>query len=76
MDAADAQSWNSRRHFFSAAAEAMRRILIEKARHKRTLRAGGETNRVDFGHFEPAFDTPGIDILALNQALEELQQPS
>jgi RNA polymerase sigma factor (TIGR02999 family) len=38
----DAQRWNSRGHFFAAAAEAMRRILVDRARHKRSLKAGGE----------------------------------
>lgn len=41
------QRWNSRGHFFAAAAEAMRRILVERARHKRTLKAGGDRQRVE-----------------------------
>ena len=73
VDVTNAQHWNSRGHFFSAAAEAMRRILIDRARHKESLRAGGELQRVDFEQAKPAFDTPDIDLLALNEALEELQ---
>src|SRR5205809_7662082 len=46
VDAKQVQSWNSRGHFFAAAAEAMRRILVERARHKHALKAGGEFHRV------------------------------
>jgi RNA polymerase sigma factor (TIGR02999 family) len=46
MEAKD-QNWNSRGHFFKAAAEAMRRILVENARRKKSLRAGGEHQRID-----------------------------
>jgi RNA polymerase sigma factor (TIGR02999 family) len=42
VDTEEAQHWNSRGHFFAAAAEAMRRILVERARHKRSLKAGGD----------------------------------
>jgi hypothetical protein len=42
VDDAKARRWNSRGHFFGAAAEAMRRILVERVRHKRSLKAGGE----------------------------------
>src|SRR5260370_971992 len=46
-------SWNSRNHFFGAAAEAMRRILIEQARHKATGKMGGRLRRVDLAEMEP-----------------------
>src|SRR5215831_5701329 len=47
VDVKKAQHWNSRGHFFAAAAEAMRRILIERARHQRSLKAGGGHRRVE-----------------------------
>jgi RNA polymerase sigma factor (TIGR02999 family) len=68
------QRWNSRGHFFAAAAEAMRRILIERARHKASARAGGELQRVDLGKIEPAMPEPQLDLLVLNSALEELEK--
>ena len=58
VDTDTAQHWNSRGHFFSAAAEAMRRILVERARHKETLRAGGSVEHVDFQHVEPTSEPP------------------
>jgi RNA polymerase sigma factor (TIGR02999 family) len=69
-----AQSWNSRGHFFAAAAEAMRRILVENTRRKRSLKRGGGGNRLEF----VATDLPiegGIDeILALDEALTRLSE--
>src|SRR5213592_452500 len=47
VDVPQAQQWNSRGHFFAAAAEAMRRILIEQARHKKSAKAGGQFRRVE-----------------------------
>lgn len=64
--------WNSRGHFFAAAAEAMRRILVEQARRKRTLRAGGGRERIALDDAFPAFDGPGDEILALDEALTRL----
>lgn len=66
-------SWNSRGHFFAAAAEAMRRILVDRAHHKRTIKAGGDRHRVDLAEFEPAIDEPDIDLLALHDAIEKLE---
>jgi RNA polymerase sigma factor (TIGR02999 family) len=60
-------SWDSRGHFFAAAAEAMRRILVENARHKRRLKHGGEFARVDLPD-QPA-PSPDDDLLALDDAL-------
>jgi RNA polymerase sigma factor (TIGR02999 family) len=74
VDVAKAQHWNSRGHFFSAAAEAMRRILIDRARHKETLRAGGGADWVDLEQAAPAFESPGRDLLELNEALVELER--
>jgi RNA polymerase sigma factor (TIGR02999 family) len=73
VDAKKAQRWDSRRHFFAAAAEAMRRILVEKARRKRTLAAGGDHERVDLSDVEPAVEGPQLDLLALNAALEQFE---
>jgi RNA polymerase sigma factor (TIGR02999 family) len=65
------QRWGGRGHFFSAAAEAMRRILVDKARHKQSLKGGGGRRRADLG-IELAADVPGDDVLALDEALERL----
>jgi len=65
--------WNGRGHFFAAAAEAMRRILVEQARHKHTQKAGGV--RVELPELEliPAVAAPQLDLLALDEALEQLE---
>jgi RNA polymerase sigma factor (TIGR02999 family) len=68
-----APQWNSRGHFFAAAAEAMRRILVERARHKRSLKAGGHRHRQELPDIEAAVSAPGIDLLALNEAMEKLE---
>jgi RNA polymerase sigma factor (TIGR02999 family) len=68
-----AQHWNSRGHFFAAAAEAMRRILIERARHKHSLKAGGDRQRQDAPELEAPDAGPNVDLLALNEALERLE---
>ncbi len=65
--------WNSRGHFFGAAAEAMRRILVDRARHKASLKAGGEFQRHDVANIQLAIAAPNLDILALNEALERLE---
>lgn len=67
----DAQ-WNSRGHFFAAAAEAMRRILVEQARRKKRLKAGGHLNRVALTDVEPA-TSQNLDLVALDEALAELE---
>jgi RNA polymerase sigma factor (TIGR02999 family) len=66
-------SWDSRRHFFAAAAEAMRRILVEHARQRHSLKAGGGRQRTDLSDAEPVIDAPGDEILALHEALEALE---
>lgn len=73
VDVDRAQHWDSRGHFFGAAAEAMRRILVESARHKQTQKAGKEWQRLELSDVEPASRPPSIDVLALNEALEKLQ---
>ena len=72
VDVDKAQHWNSRGHFFAAAAEAMRRILVEQARRKRTLKGGGGFQRVELSGVDPAIEGPTLDLLALNEALEKL----
>ena len=69
---AEAQNWNGRTHFFTAAAEAMRRILIDNARRKQRLKRGGGQKKVDLEDAEPAVAEPAEDIVALNEALEKL----
>jgi RNA polymerase sigma factor (TIGR02999 family) len=66
--------WNSRGHFFAAAAEAMRRIIIDQARRKRSQRRGGDLNRVSIDQIEIAAPETGADVLALNDALERFEQ--
>jgi RNA polymerase sigma factor (TIGR02999 family) len=67
-----ATSWNSRGHFFAAAAEAMRRILVENVRRKRTLKRGGEAARVPLEEAELMAPEPREDVLALDVALTTL----
>jgi RNA polymerase sigma factor (TIGR02999 family) len=72
VDQAEEQSWNSRGHFFSAAAEAMRRILVENARRKKRLRHGGARRKVNLDDVDVAGEAPADDLLALDEALEQL----
>jgi RNA polymerase sigma factor (TIGR02999 family) len=65
-------SWNGRGHFFSAAAEAMRRILIENARRKRAEKHGGGLQRVDLDEVDLPEAAPTGDILAVDEALSRL----
>jgi RNA polymerase sigma factor (TIGR02999 family) len=71
VDADKVQSWNSRGHFFAAAAEAMRRILIDHARRKKRPKHGGDRKRLDV---EPAIclEDPRDDVMAVDEALERL----
>jgi RNA polymerase sigma factor (TIGR02999 family) len=64
--------WNGRAHFFGAAAEAMRRILIEQARHKRSARAGRDWQRQPVALEQFAAPQSDVDLLALDEALERL----
>src|SRR5947207_4849569 len=64
--------WEGRGHFFAAAAEGMRRILINQARDKNRQKRGGGLQRVDLDAIEVALDTPAEDLLALDEALQEL----
>jgi RNA polymerase sigma factor (TIGR02999 family) len=67
------RSWNGRIHFFAAAAEAMRRILIDHARGKRRARRGGGRKRVELRDIEAVAETAGDELLALDEALARLQ---
>lgn len=69
---AEDQSWENRAHFFGAAAEAMRRILIESARRKKAGRHGGGLERIDPAEIEIACESRDHDLLALDEALEKL----
>jgi RNA polymerase sigma factor (TIGR02999 family) len=69
---ASPQRWNSRGHFFAAAAEAMRRILVENARRKAALKQGGDRRRVDLDTQCATIEPPSLDLLALDEALTRL----
>jgi RNA polymerase sigma factor (TIGR02999 family) len=66
------QAWNSRGHFFAAAAEAMRRILVENARRKGRRKHGGELQRLDFSDLDVASAESADAVLAVNEALDKL----
>lgn len=66
--------WNSRGHFFGAAAKAMRNILVDRARRKASLKRGGDQQRVDIDVAELSIQEPPEDVLALDEALKELEQ--
>jgi len=66
------QQWEGRAHFFAAAAEAMRRILVDRARRKRAVRHGGALQRADFQELDLACPTPDDELLALDEALDQL----
>lgn len=69
------QRWDNSRHFFAAAAESMRRILIERARRRATLKRGGDRERVEIEIAEPAILPMACDdLLGLEEALQKLEQ--
>jgi RNA polymerase sigma factor (TIGR02999 family) len=73
VDTAKPQAaWNGKGHFFAAAAEAMRRILVENARRKRRIKHGGAVQRVALADHDRAEDAPATDLLALDEALTRL----
>jgi len=72
VDSSHAQSWNSRGHFFGAAAEAMRRIMVERARAKQSLKAGGQRTRRELPEIETPPERDAIDLIALDDALQKL----
>ncbi|MHC4219035.1 MAG: sigma-70 family RNA polymerase sigma factor [Planctomycetota bacterium] len=70
----DKPGWNSRGHFFGAAAQAMRQILVDAARRKASLKRGGDRKRLDLDDVEPAVAAPSVNILALDEALQRLER--
>src|SRR5438132_1104832 len=74
VDVEKVQPWNSRGHFFAAAAEAMRRILVESARRKNRLKHGREHQRVDLESGCLVSAAPSLDLLALDEALSRLAE--
>jgi len=67
-------NWTSRGHFLKAAAEAMRRILVENARRKQRIKRGGDRQRVNLEEADLAFEAPSEDIIAVNEALIKLSE--
>jgi RNA polymerase sigma factor (TIGR02999 family) len=72
VDAAKARGWQSRQHFFAAAAEAMRHILVDRARKKRSEKRGGGRLRINFNEANVAAPEAAEEILAVNEALDAL----
>ncbi|WP_166831707.1 ECF-type sigma factor [Thalassoroseus pseudoceratinae] len=74
----DDQSWENRAHFFGAAAEAMRRVLLNRARDKKRLKRGGDRRRVDLSTISLALETPPDVLIDLDEAIEalSLQDPT
>jgi len=66
------QNWQNRGHFFAAAAEAMRRILVENARRKHSRKQGGAQRRVELEEADLAIEGPSVDMMALDEALARL----
>ena len=71
---AEAQNWSGRTHFFAAAAEAMRRILIENARRKQRKKHGSGRQRVDLDDSDITIEGPSTDLIALDEALTKLAE--
>ncbi|HEX4072329.1 MAG TPA: ECF-type sigma factor [Planctomycetaceae bacterium] len=76
VDGTPAQNWNSRGHFFAAAAEAMRRILVDNARRKRRPKAGGDLKRIEFDEMCLPTSRRDDELLLLHAALEKLEAES
>jgi RNA polymerase sigma factor (TIGR02999 family) len=72
--AAEDPHWDGRRHFFGAAAQAMRDILVEHARRKSTQKRGGDRHRVPLEQAELTFEPPPDDVLAVDEALKQLER--
>jgi RNA polymerase sigma factor (TIGR02999 family) len=72
VGASEPQEWEGRTHFFAAAAEAMRRILVESARRKKRLKHGGEFQRVSLEDIDVPLPLPGDELIALDEALNGL----
>jgi RNA polymerase sigma factor (TIGR02999 family) len=70
----ESASWDGRGHFFAAAAEAMRRILVDRARHKQTLKQGGARHRVELDRLDVSISEPSEDLVRLDEALTRLAE--
>lgn len=66
--------WDGRRHFFAAAAQAMRQILVEYARRKLAQKRGGNRRRVPAENVDPAFEPPSEEVLAVDEAVQRLEK--
>lgn len=66
-------TWDSRGHFFAAAAQAMRNILVDQARRRSRLKRGGDRERVELAEVTPCIEAPSLDVLALDEALDRLR---
>jgi RNA polymerase sigma factor (TIGR02999 family) len=76
VEGSQAQHWNSRGHFFAAAAEAMRRILVDAARRKRRPKHGGERRRIELDAVVCLADDRASELLSLHEALRKLEAES
>src|SRR2546425_4898658 len=74
VDVKQVQQWNSRGHFFAAAAEAMRRILVEQARRRNATKRGGQASRQELDESAIAAPEPDQDVLAVDDALAHLSE--
>jgi RNA polymerase sigma factor (TIGR02999 family) len=72
LDGDKAAHWNSRAHFFGAAAEAMRRILVDQARRKKADKRGGQSRRVPLNAADVSFTSPAEELLDIDEALTRL----
>ena len=72
VDTAKVQHWESRWHFFAAAAESMRRILVDNARRRGRIKRGGELKRVDLDNLEVTVNGPPLELISLDEALTKL----
>ncbi len=70
----EVRNWDRRGHFFAAAAEAMRRILVENARRKKSYKHGGKQQRIGFDDTDFAIEEPSDDLIALDEALTRLSE--
>jgi RNA polymerase sigma factor (TIGR02999 family) len=74
VDGKDGQQWDNRWHFFAAAAEAMRRVVLNRARDKKRLKRGGDLRRVEMEQINLTFDANDDELIALDEALDELER--
>ena len=72
VDVERPQQWDGRGHFFAAAAEAMRRILVDNVHRKNALKRSGDRKRLELSDVDPAIRPPEDDLIALNEALDQL----